>query len=412
MSVFGLFKFLLYLLPVTLVIGTNYDLFSVGGRAINIGHFDLLAFVLFFFSFFVPGKIIIPKKVFLTLIVLSSIILLSILLEIYYSNTVPSFSVFIQLFRWFEYSIIFYLIFGFLETEADIKNILYVLLGCSVIFILVATYQALTFNYFEKRIYGVFQSAADRAGESVANPNVAGTYLMGCCLFYLTYIRSTKKIIYKRVLFVLLALAIITMVMTLSRSSFIGFVLGFIVILYFYNVSPLKISLGLLIVFVTLVIAVNNIEILQYRVNVTFDSSSEEFVSITDRKERSWIALVDGFNNFWFGTGYADFERHYGFLTPDNFYAETFSDIGFLGLMSFLIFIIIVYLEISKNIHQIKDPFFKSLVVAYIAFLFAFMLANYTGNLFRNPRLLGLFFLMTALAYKYCILKFNPKEIG
>lgn len=405
MSASSIFRFILYLVPITLVLGTNYDLFAIGGRVLNLGHFDVLVVLLFIFSFFLPSKTEIPKQLFIIFFILSIVIALSIILEIYYSHTIPEASVLIQVIRWFEYAIVFYLLFSYIENERDIKTIVYVSLACSILFVLVAAQQAATFNFFEKRVYGLFQSAADRAGDSVPNPNVAGTYLMGCCIFYLSFAQSTKGNIQKIALYLLFAVAFFTMIMTLSRSSFLGFMLGVIALLFYNKVKTYKIILGIAAIIITLLIAVNNIEILKYRIDVTFDTSAEEYVSISDRKERSWIALIEGFQNFWFGTGYADFERHYGFLTPDNFYAETFSDIGFFGLFSFLIFVGVIFVEISKNIKTTEDPFFRSLTIGFMSFFFAFLLANYTGNLFRNPRLLGLFFLFTALTYKYHIIK-------
>lgn len=374
---------------------------NIGGRTINVGHVDFIIIAILLISMIGEKVIILPRNLYFSISILSSIIILSALLEAVYSQSLPSVQVFIEISRWLEYLLILIFILKLLKTEQQIKTIVTISFFCSLLFMYVAAEQALTFNFFEMRVYGLFLSAADRNEESISNPNVAGAYLMGCSLFYLSFYSIQKWKILKLLFASLFILALILMLMTLSRSAFLGFCIGLGVVVHIRKIKVWKIFLGLFLAIGIFIFILNQSDILNYRFYSTFESGTIDMQSVSDRKERSVYAIENGLNNFWFGTGYADFERHFGFLTPDNFYVETFADIGIFGFLAFMSLIAVIYFDSKREFKLIKDPYFRSFFVAFIATFVAFLAANYAANLFRNPRLLGLFWMFTALAYKY-----------
>lgn len=395
-------NFFLGLIPCSLIIGTNFDISNFVGFKIAIGYTDILIVCLLIFLIFFRTNIILPKKI----VFLYLITIFFIFLSFLSSNFSISNASIIELIKWVEYFLLFVVIYCF-TTLDNILISFRLLLFSSIVFLTVAIYQAFTFNYYEKRIYGTFQSSADISFESISNPNVAGAFLTGCFLFFYAlqfFYTSKKKYFYRGLQLV----TFILVVATLSRSAFLGLIFGILILRKLLNKNLGKYFIFLSLIIIIFVFAYESGYFADYsdfvifdRLISSFDSSSISGSSITGRIENSSIILDLAIENFFFGIGFGDLENKYK-LIPDNYYIHTFAEIGFLGLISFLCLNLTVIYDLFSFIkNNFKVNYFYLLVVISLTINITFLIENYAANLFRNPRLLGLYWYLLALIYKY-----------
>ncbi|BDB56767.1 hypothetical protein SHINM13_10630 [Flavobacterium ammonificans] len=277
----------------------------------------------------------------------------------------------------------------------------------SIWFISTAVYQTFTFNFYEKRIYGTFLSAADIAEESVSNPNVAGAFLVGCFLFFYSFKRyDFKSITHKYCLVFLQNVSFVLVLYTLSRSAFIGMILGLFVLLYFFKKNIIKTILFIFCTFIILFLAIisfisdyEEFAIIERAIS-TFDSSTNSGASVVARFENSSTTLDVVWDNFVFGIGFGDLENQFN-LVPDNYYIHNFAETGIVGFVTSAILLIVIFLDLLKMKKSNIDSYFFYFICAFIAFYVSFLFENYAANLFRSPRLLGLFWFVLAIIYKY-----------
>ena len=96
------------------------------------------------------------------------------------------------------------------------------------------------------------------------------------------------------------------------------------------------------------------------------------------------------------GVGFGTYEKYFGRLTPDNYYIEILATTGIIGLLllTWMLYQIFIYVS---NWKLNRNTFLFAFKAAYISSFIGFLTANIFGGLFFNPRLLGLFWLLTGL---------------
>lgn len=390
---------MIYSVPFVLIVGTNFNLSGLIGINIAIGYSEFVVFLLLI-CLIIDNKVIFPKR----LIYAFLSYLAAIILSLIFSSKLISLISIIELIRWIEYFILFVCIYS-LADRNNIYKSLYLLLIASIWFISVSVYQSFTFNFYEKRIYGTFLSAADIAEESVSNPNVAGAFLVGCFLFFYSFKYHTIKC-RRKFLILLQYISFVLVLYTLSRSAFIGMILGIFVLLYFFkkNIIVFVGKIFAILLFFGLILFnyisdYNEFVVFQRAVN-TFDTSTNSGASVTARFENSASTLDVVFDNFIFGIGFGDLENQFN-LVPDNYYIHNFAETGIVGFVTSAILLIVIFLDLLKMKKSSIDSYFLYFIYAFIAFYVSFLFENYAANLFRSPRLLGLFWFVLAMLYKY-----------
>lgn len=392
-------RYLFYLLPISLLLGTNIPLLSVGGRTVYLGTNELLIFLLLILllqkSLKHKLKLDPPTRILWGIFLFSTAVVYSTVINIFTNQDIASVTSYIEVARWFEYLSVLLITLVYIRSEIEVMNILKILTCCLTIFIGYSLYQATSFNFYEQRIYGLFVSGADREGVSISNPNVVGALFMGTSLFFSAF--SLRHKFKCRAYFrTLLLPSIAVMVLSLSRSAFLGFLAGVVVLMLGYQKKIMSFIVVFSIVILVLFMLVTKIDVLSDRIADSFNlrSDTASAVAVLDRLSNWNLALAQVPENIWFGVGFGDFEKHFGFLTPDNHYVEILATTGIAGLVSLLVMLLIILIEVSgfKCRH---DDFLHSLKFGYIASLLGFMVANFFGGLFTNPRLLGLFWLLT-----------------
>jgi O-antigen ligase len=392
-------EFLLYLLPISILLGTNFPAFSVSNRTIYIGTNEVLIAILgiglLLRILLSKEKLSISRKISRSIFIFSSIAIISILVNILRTQDINHLNSYIEIARWAEYVLVFFIICIFIKTKQQIKNILIIMHLCAILNITFSLYQAATFNYNESRIYGLFISGSNRVGQSVSNPNVLGAFFMinNLYLIAFTMICSLK---FRWILWILVTINIIALFQTLSRSAMLGFLVGMLILSYFNRKPSLIMAiagLAIPILFLSKSLKQRLIE------SLNLYNSSVAARSILTRFQVWKTTLKQLPNHLFLGVGFGAFQENFGFLTPDNYYLEILATTGFLGLCAlvFMFWRIIVAITASEDIN---DRYFDILRKSYISSIFAFLISNVFGGLLFNPRLLGLFWLLTGLTLK------------
>jgi O-antigen ligase len=404
---------LLYLLPISLLLGTNIPVLSIAGRTVYIGTNELIIFL--FLSCLVYESLAdglkltlrLPTGVAWGIFLFSFIIVYSAVINIITSQDFGSMKSYIEIVRWFEYLFIFPIVMLYVRTEDEVVTILKIMFYCLVISICYSIYQVATFNFSEQRIYGLFVSGANREEESISNPNVLGALFMGSSLFFLAF-SLRNKFKYRIYFRILLTPSIVVMVLTLSRSAFLGFLIGTLVLMAGYRKKILITTTAALIIILTLIVLAASMDDVSSRIvnSISMSSDTAAGNAILDRWTYWNLALAKVPKNLWFGVGYGDFEKNFGFLTPDNQYIEFLATTGLVGLTT-LIFMLCSIFVVVLRFDSKRNDFLHALKFSYIAIFLGFVVANITGGLFGNPRLLGLFWLLTAIVIRTFQLRNN-----
>jgi O-antigen ligase len=405
---------LLYLLPVSLLLGTNLPLTEIGGRTLYIGSNEILIVLL------VVGmlgkqplrraKTSASSGVLWSVLLFSAVLPVSIVAFALKAGGAPSISSFIETVRWFEYLSILFIVAALVRTRTQVSRILVILSACFFVLIAVSIYQAALFEYVGARAYGLFVSASDRQGGSESNPNVLGAALMGSGLFFLAF-ASSNRTKGRKWFYLALVLSFVALALTLSRSAVVGFLIGAVTILLYQGVSKFRMLGGVALSLMALMGTVFFSESVRDRLLNSFSLQTQttEALSTLSRLEGAQATLEGLPKNLWFGVGYGGFEKAFGFLTPDDYYLEILATTGVIGLGLTLLMFWRIFARVREAMIA-GDPQFLVLRSAYLGTLVAFLIANLFSGLLFNPRLAGLFWLMTGLIFQ--LTRFEEARVG
>ncbi len=394
---------LLYLLAASIMIGTNFPFISIAGRTIYLGTTEVIIVMLsvaLILKLFLGAKLA-PKKAVISIIMFLMVLPLSVIYQLLFSQVEVLTTAYIEIIRWYLYVAVFFIVMLAVKSERQIRNILIIILLCVIAHIAVGLYQAATFDFYTQRIYGLFVSAANREGLAVSNPNVFGSIIMACSLFFLSYALNRGGR-YRSLFVVLLIPSIIVLLMSFSRSAFLGFLVGFVILLALYRVSAVKILAIFWAVVVMFIVVISSSEFLQLRLLGTFDlqGGSVAAESITTRFFLWEQVILSMPEHLFFGVGYGNFSSYFDDLTADNYYIEVLATTGILGLflLVYMFSQIILYVYRAK---AYRNTYYFSFRAAYLAAFVGILVASMFAGLFYNPRVMGLFWFFTALMFRY-----------
>jgi len=401
-------RFIVYALPIALLVGRNVQLVEIGGRPVLVGPTELIILAGLLGTALVVlmrgRNITIPHRLTVLMTAFSLVVLASNPLNVLLgrSDHISPGAV-LEVTRWFEYVAVVPIVACLITRPHQVRPILYAGWIAMVANAAVALYQAATFDFGEARPYGLVRSAADVAGLSVSNPNTAGTLLMIGSLYILSYALDSKRALARVALISSLGACVAAMLFTLSRSSALGFLVGAFVLLIRSGRGlgrRLKLLLFAALLLTALAYVVTTSAILAARLANTASLSPEsvEALSVFERFH-NWAATLREWNTYLvLGVGFGGFQDHFGFLTPDNLYLELAASTGVLGLMLFLV----LMRSLAQTPRSIRKPpdLAAPFQSAYRASLVALLIVSVTGSVWLAPRVSGLFWLLSAIMVK------------
>ena len=394
----------LLLLPVTLLIGTNVPFLEAAGRNLSIGTNELVLAALmgglcFRWAqgyYFAP----LPRDLMLAVGLYSLMPPLSLLVNVLLTGDMPASRAWVEVIRWYEYLPILPAIFWLVKSNRQTQAMLRLAGVCVLMNVVVALYQAATFDVSESRVYGLFVSAANRAGDSISNPNVIGSVFMGAALFFLAF-ALTRQGRSRGFDLLYMALSIVAMTLTLSRSAMLGFLLGVVVLSFFYREQRrLFLAIGLTSLLTLAVTVVVSDMVLTRLINtLQLSSGTVDAKSVTSRYENWSFMFWKTLESPLFGLGYGDIERRsdYRFTTADNYYIEIYATMGVFGVLA----LANLFWQIAAPVVHARiapQTFAYTVRCGFLACFAAFAADLFAAGLLMEPHLIGLFWMLTALA--------------
>lgn len=220
------------------------------------------------------------------------------------------------------------------------------------------------------RIYSVF-----------GNPNILAEYLIMGIPISASLFFTSKKIIKKLLFLSTTAILLLTLVLTLSRGSWIGIVFAAFVFVFLINrkLLLLSIPLGVVAVFVLPDSIIHRIT----SIGNLADSSNAYRIVI-------WTLTLKIIRENWLvglGFGYAPFKQVYEshirtmpIFHAHNTYLEIFAELGIGGILLFLVLIFIIYKYSVLTIIKTNDKFIKYTTAAVLASISGLLIQGFVEH--------------------------------
>jgi putative inorganic carbon (HCO3(-)) transporter len=243
------------------------------------------------------------------------------------------------------------------------------------------------------------------------NPNAYGAYLI-LIIFPVIMLSIYEKNKNKKLMYFFLSMLLITnLLMTFSRNALLGFGLGVLVLGLIYSIK--------------LIFALGGFSILMFFI----PSVSQRVIDITSLSQNeSRIKLwktaimmirehpIIGVGNGNFVTRYNEYVIKYKELKyqsyqnypAHNSYLKVQSELGIIGIVSFLGVVAITLFRVKKLYTTTTDKFHKPFYMGVMASMIAFLFMNVFDNLFFAPKATTYFWFL--LATSEALLNIRHKE--
>lgn len=373
-------------------------LFPISKAAIEI--FSTLAII-----FFIVKKVIqrrsIPKTQFnLTILVYLAICFFSIFIS---SNPRISARTFFG--KIIQDILFFFVLVDTLGSEKRLRNFLYILFFSSAILGIDGIYQYFTHKDFLRHRLPIF---VDRIFATFPTPNDFGCYLITVIPFLITIFFTKFRIkITRFLLAALFALLFICLLLTVSRGAWFGFMTSALFIgIWIYPVGIFLLLLGL---FITVTQPFYSALIKERLSNffLVFDTTLSSNVGSIERKifwQAGWKMFI---SNPWLGIGLGTFmfnfkrfvaeNYQYGPSYAHNCYLQMLSELGVIGLVSFLSILILFFYLGVKIICNRQRIFSWYILLASLAAVLGYSVQMAVDTIFYSLDLGLLFWILLAL---------------
>ncbi|WP_224853618.1 O-antigen ligase family protein [Clostridium bowmanii] len=240
-----------------------------------------------------------------------------------------------------------------------------------------------------------------RITSTFSNPNAFGAYLI-LIIFPVIMLSIYEKNKNKKILYILLSmLMFVNVVMTFSRNAILGLGLGLLVLTLIYSIKWIF-ALGGFAILISFIPSVSQ------RIKGTVDLHQNE-LRIKLWKTALYMIRdhpIVGVGNGNFVTRYNEYVSKYSELKyyeyksyPNhNSYLKLQSELGILGIVSFLGIITMTLFRIKKLYSTTRDKFYIPFYTGVMASFIVFFFMNLSDNLFFVPKVTTYFWLILATA--------------
>lgn len=230
---------------------------------------------------------------------------------------------------------------------------------------------------------------AKRIPSTLDNPNTLAAYLMLFLFPVISAVINRKPIKEKLLYIVILALFIVNIFMTGSRSALIGMVVGILVfvLLVSWKYIVYFSAVGLLSLF---------FKPINSRIFAIFDST------LNTSRIKLWglgMKMVQnnpilGVGNGNYVTNYNDYVKRYPYLRYEyykdfpshNSYIKVWSELGILGILSFISIVVLSIKRVYDFIKECGDARVRTFYVGFLCSLSSFYVMNFFDNLLFVPK--------------------------
>jgi Lipid A core - O-antigen ligase and related enzymes len=331
-----------------------------------------------------------------TLIFLIFIILIMFMSSLYAVNRGEALK---ESIRFASYLLLYFVIKYYLADEKTCTGILKsYLLSCSVISLL----GLLQFVFF---IWPYTQQdiavPVYKIGSTLENSNNAGAFFILAIFPLILLSIKTKDFKHKVIFCIITCLALLNIILSFSRNAWLALATGCILLIFVYNWKLI------LLFAVTGGIAFKISQI---------HSRILQFVDISQNLSRIkiWGTAIEVIrDNFWLGVGNANFSDVYNkysvkfnYITyeftpglhPHNIFLKIQSELGVLGSLAFISFLISGFRMLRRSIQSASSNFLKPFYQGYLISFIVFLQMNLLDNFFSAPKVRIYFFILLAIA--------------
>ncbi len=302
--------------------------------------------------------------------------------------------------RFITYIFMYFIIKYEFNAKNQIKILLKSYIFVSFILTCIGIFQHFTgFGLTEKFTKTSAFGTGIRIAATLFNPNAYGAYLI-LIIFPVIMLSIYEKNKNKKIMYILLSILLLTnLLMTLSRNAFLGFGLGVLVLALIYSIK-LIFALGgfsVLLIFIP--------SVFQRLKDVTNFSQDESRIKLW----KTAIMMIKehpifGVGNGNFVTRYNEYIKKYKELKYQeyqnypghNSYLKVQSELGIIGIVSFLGIVTISLSRVKKLYSTTTDSFYKPFYMGVMASMVAFLFMNLFDNLFFVPKATTYFWFLLA----------------
>ncbi|MGH4140119.1 O-antigen ligase family protein [Clostridium sp.] len=315
--------------------------------------------------------------------------------------------------RFITYIFMYFIIKYEFNNKKQIKTLLKCYIFTSLILSCIGIYQHFTgFGLTEKFTKPSAFGTGIRIASTLFNPNTYGAYLI-LIIFPVIMLCIYEKNKYKKIVYTFLSILLLTnLLMTLSRNAFLGFGLGVLVLALIYSIK--------------LIFALGGFNILMFFIPSVFQRLKDVTnLSQDESRIKLWktaIMMIKehplfGVGNGNFVTRYNEYIKKYKELKYQeyqnypghNSYLKVQSELGIIGIVSFLGIVTTALCRVKKLYNTTKDRFYKPFYMGVMAGMVAFLFMNFFDNLFFVPKATTYFWFL--LATVEALLNNRPKGI-
>ena len=417
------FKWGIYLLVFIVPFSPSIDFINIGSRSIGLP-FEYMISSMIILSWIINRLLNKNYKImfnYLNLIIFTLIIftVLSIfraVLQVGFSNSLSGVTSFVGL---FQFVLVFYIIFELkLDLTEHLKIVKLILIAGAVSSII----SLIHYLFFLDEVYRLepFFDALLRSENVKANPNTYAGFQMIVCLLGIGFIKYFKNY-WKYLAISASILSLIVILLTKSRSSLLGLVVGLLFIAYY---NRLKI-IPLLTLLLFIPIFLSSQKYLERYSSMWQIITSERIHKIFIRlneKDLDWerikvmglegyrtdvvsgalriTAWIDGVklisNRPFLGYGYKLNYLYSNWQTSENYFLDIWIMIGVFGFMNILL-IFLYLLKYSWRFLNSKNLYSYHYSRFYLSFLVSITVISLTGSVLFSPKLASYFWILNSL---------------
>jgi O-antigen ligase len=330
-----------------------------------------------------------------------SVFALAVLLMMFISITYSQYKInaFTESVRFLTYIVLYFIIKYEANDKIVINNIIKYFILTIILLCFIGFFQKITRIGVNEFIYYVSYGTKVRIPSTVGNPNSFGGLLILAIfpVVMLTLSEKRKKI--KMIYLICSLLIFINIIFTESRNAWLGLFIGAIALALIYNI---KLIFG----FFTVGCATLFIPQVFNRVKEFTDMSQN-----IGRIQLWKLALIIIKEHPFRGIGNGNYQKLYTYYTskyPDlnynhhteftvhNNYLKIQSELGIIGIISFLGMVITVIKRINKLINQKIHIKYKSFFIGFLASFIAFAFMNLSDDFFMVPKIASYFWILFA----------------
>lgn len=303
--------------------------------------------------------------------------------------------------RFISYVILFFIIKYDVDDLKIADNIIGTYILVATILSVFGIYQFFTgFGLNKKFAQGYSFGAKARMASTLDNPNTFAAFIILAIFPILMYAIYTKNKVKKAFFSALVILLIINMFLTESRNSYLGIAIGFIVLIIVYNKKLIIPFAGVAVV--SFIIPTVRTRILQIGAHSQDDSRIKIWqIALKMIKEHpllgvgngNYVSLYDTYAKKYPKLSYPDYHN----MPAHNSYLKVWSELGVLGIVSFLGLLICALLKVRKFVIIADKSKYKYFFTGFYASMLAFYFMNLSDTLFFVPKMTAYFWIMLAL---------------